>query len=282
MVTLTAQTERLLELLAHGEMPFGIFYSDEKPDGYGPKPGEIFSREREAARELDWQKAFDNFSCIYGNIWLARKKRKAAWISHEECGCMGGGYYSGVYRPYLDMNISYVSTGVPGTSIEGEHYLPSTESMTSFMDDCAPPRAGGKYCVFKPLEQFANEEKPLVVVFWARPEVMTGLHSLAGYAAGNHNAVVSPFGAGCTNIISWPLVYEQRGIECAVLGGFDPSARKFMKTDELSFAVPLALYRKMLDSMESSALTRHTWQGVRKKVIKSSRTWGEQAQGEKG
>ncbi|MDL2314493.1 DUF169 domain-containing protein, partial [Desulfovibrio sp. OttesenSCG-928-C14] len=84
-------------------------------------------------------------------------------------------------------------------------------------------------------------------------------------------------GAACTSVVGWPLVYEQRGIECAVLGGFDPSARKFLKTDELTFSIPLSLYGKMLDAMETSALTRHTWEGVRKKVLKSNRTWGEGA-----
>ena len=63
-----------------------------------------------------------------------------------------------------------------------------------------------------------------------------------------------------------------------MLGGFDPSARKFMKPDELTFAVPLSLYRKMLAVMETSALTRHTWAGVRKKVEKSRRAWGEAVQ----
>lgn len=275
MQAINAKTERLLELLGHEESPFGVCYSDQKPDGYGPKPGELLTREREAAGEINWGEAFGNFSCIMGNVWLARKKKKAAWLSHEECGCMGGGFYAGMYRPYLEMNIHYVSTGIPGTPMEGEHYLPSPESMRAFMDDSIPPAAPAKYCILKPLEQFTDAEPPLVVTFFARQEVITGLHSLAGYAAGSHNAVVSPFGAGCTSIIAWPLAYQQRGVECAVLGGFDPSARKFMKTDELSFAMPLSLYRKMLDSMETSALVRHTWEGVRKKVLKSRRAWGD-------
>jgi hypothetical protein len=272
----TAQTRRLLELLGHEETPFGIFYSDEKPDGYGPKEGELFTREREAAGEIDWQKAFGNFSCILGNIWLARKRGKAAWISHEACGCMGGGYYSGIYAPYLDTNVLYVSTGIPGTPYEGEHYLPSPESMHAFMKDCAPPPATGKYCIFKPLDQFREGEKPLVAAFFVRPEALTGLYTLTSYTLGSHTAVVSPFGAACTNLIGWPLVYEQRGVECAVLGGFDVSARKFMKTDELTFAVPFTLYCRMLGCMETSALTRRTWEGVRKKAQKSARAWGEE------
>ena len=184
MTDLMKRTHRLLELLGHDEIPFGVHYSDDKPDGYGPKAGEIYSRERELAGEIDWKNAFDNFSCIIGNIWLARKKRKPAWISHEQCGCMGGGFYSGVYRPYLDMNVYFVSTGVPGTPIEGEHYLPSPESMRAFMEDTAPPKPSGAYCVIKPLELFKADESPLVVSFFVRPEVMTGLYSLTSYATG--------------------------------------------------------------------------------------------------
>ena len=278
MKTILEKTQVLLDLLGHDESPLGVYYTDVKPEGFGPKPGEIFTRERENAGQIDWGKAFGNFSCLLGNVWLARNKKKAAWISHAECGCMGGGFYAGMYRPYLEMNVHYVSTGVPGTPIEGEHYLPSPESMRAFMEDSTPPEPLGKYCVVKPLEQFTSEEPPLVTAFFARPEVLTGLHTLACYAAASHNAVVSPFGAGCTNMIAWPLIYRQRGEERAVLGGFDPSVRKFMKTDELTFSMPLSLYAKMLDSLESSALTRHTWTGDRKKVLKSRRAWGEDAE----
>ena len=277
MNSITAKTTRLLELLGHDEAPFGVHYSDIKPEGgYGPKPGEIFSRERENSGRIDWEKAFSNFSCLVGNIWLARKKSQAAWISHEECGCMGGGFYTGVYSPYLEMNVLFVSTGIPGTHIEGEHYLPSPESMRTFMEDTAPPAAAGKYCIIKPLEQFGLGETPLVITFFARPEVLNGLYSLACYAAENHLAVVSPFSAACGSIVAWPLVYQARGEERAVLGGFDLTARKFLKTDELTFSVPLSLYHKMLETMESSALTRHTWEVVRKKVRRSMRTWGEE------
>jgi hypothetical protein len=188
---------------------------------------------------------------------------------------MGGGFYSGVYSPYLEMNILYVSTGVPGTPIEGEHYLPSPESMRAFMQDAAPPAATGKYCIIKPLEQFTPGEIPLVTTFFARPESLNGLYSLACFAAGNHLAVVSPFSAACGSIIAWPLVYQQRGEDRAVLGGFALSARKFLKTAELIFSAPLPLYCKMLESMESSALVRHNWEGVRKKARKSRRVWGE-------
>lgn len=277
MSMLIRGTLRLMELLGHDEMPFGLHYSNKKPEGFGPKQGELFSRAREEEGKIDWQNASKHFTCLVGSLWLARKKRKAAWISHEECGCMGGGYYAGVYGPYLERIVHFVSTGVPGTDMEGEHYLPSPESMRAFLEDCKPTLGRGTYCVLKPLDQFTQEESVLSVTYFARPEVISALHSLTGYAAQSHNAVVSPFGAGCTSIVGWPLVYEQQGKECAVLGGFDLSARKFLKTDELTFSIPIHLYQKMLEVMEQSALTRHTWKGVRKKVAKSKQAWNEKA-----
>lgn len=278
MLNINEKTQRLLELLGHDEAPFGVYYDDIKPDGFGPKPGELFTREREDAGRIDWQNARGTFSCVMGNIWLARKKKKAAWISHEECGCMGGGFYTGLYRPYLNFNVLYVSTGMPEANVEGEHYLPSPASMRAFMEDAAPPAAPGKYCIFKPLEQFTDATPPLLVIFFARPEALNGLFSLTIYATGDHNSIMTPFASGCGGILSWPLVYRQRGEEKAVLGGFDLSARKFMKTDELSFAVPLTLYQKMLDVMDKSALVRNTWAGVRKKVMKSGNAWSGKSQ----
>lgn len=279
MMNVREKTQRLLELLGHDELPFGVHYDDVKPEGFGPKPGELFTRERETVGLIDWRNSQETFSCIMGNIWLARKKKKAAWISHEECGCMGGGFYTGLYRPYLNFNVHYVSTGIPEAGVEGEHYLPSPESMRAFMDDVIPPTATGKYCIFKPIEQFTDAAPPLVIVFFARPEVLSALFSLVMYATGDHNSVATPFAPGCGGIISWPIVYQQRGLEKAVLAGFDLSARKFMKTDELTFAVPLTLYQRMLDVMEKSALTRHTWQSVRKKVIKSANAWAGNSKG---
>jgi hypothetical protein len=273
METVTQKTARLLELLGHNEEPFGVYYSDVKPEGFGPKPGEIFSREREEAGLIDWRRCRETFCCFFRNIWLARKKGQSAWLSHEQCGCLGGGFFTGLYGPYLDFGVSFVSIGEPESHIEGEHYLPSKESMRTFLDDISPPPATGHYCVLRPLKSFSSEKPPLTVTFFTRPEVLSGLYSLAMYATGDHNCVVTPFGPGCGEILAWPIVYQKRGQEKAVIGGFDISVRKFLNTDELTFSVTLNLYRKMLAVMEPSALTRHSWALNRKKVLKSEGVW---------
>jgi hypothetical protein len=61
-----------------------------------------------------------------------------------------------------------------------------------------------------------------------------------------------------------------------VLGGWDPSARKFFKTDELSLTVPFGMFRQMLARHEESFLASSTWATVQKKIHRSRRTWGEE------
>ncbi len=270
-------TKTFLEHLGLDEEPFGVYYDDALPEkAFGPKTGVPISRELEEQGKIDMQAMFKTFSCVMGNIWLARKKRRAAFISTEEYGCPGGVFYCSMMKPYLRFIEHYVTTGFEGTPIHGERYLPSPEAMRNFLDKVDPRKAPAKYCIFKPLSSFSDGEEPEFVIFFARPEVLTGLFVQTTFTTGEVNSVVSPFGAGCTNIIAWPLFYKEQGMEKAVLGGFDPSARKYMKTDELTFTVPLSLYKKMLKALPDSMFNvNETWEGVRKKAIRSARAWGE-------
>lgn len=180
-------------------------------------------------------------------------------------------------KPHLRFIEHYVSTGFEGTPMHGERYMSNPDSMREFMLKVNPRKAPAKYCIFKPLSQFSDEEKPEFVIFFARPEILTGLFIQTVFTTGDMDCVDSPFGAGCTNILGWPLYYKEQGVEKAVLGGMDPSARKFMKTDELTFTVPLGLYEKMLAALPDSMFNHETdWKSVRKKVERSAKAWGEE------
>mgnify|MGYP000620966560 CR=1 FL=1 len=90
----------------------------------------------------------------------------------------------------------------------------------------------------KPLDLFTDEEVPEVVAFFARPESLAGLHQLAAFVTNDPEVVASPWSAACGGLGAWPLKFLSEGKTRAVIGGWDPSARKFFKTDELSFTVP--------------------------------------------
>lgn len=277
MQPMLESTATFMEHLGLGEEPFGVYYSDTKPENaYGPKVGTPISREREEQGELDMQEVMKTFSCVIGNIWLARKKRSAAFISTEEYGCPGGVYYCSMIKPHLRFIEHYVSTGFPGSPLHGERYMRDPDAMREFMEKVNPRKAPAKHCIFKPLSLFTAGQEPEFIIFFARPEVLTGLFTQAVFTTGDMECVVSPFGAGCTNIVSWPLYYKEQGLEKAVIGGFDPSARKFMKVDELTFTVPLSLYEKMLATLPESMFNQDTeWKNVRKKVARSAKAWGE-------
>ena len=265
----------LLEKLGLDEEPFGMFYTDTEPaEGFAPKPAPLPTKEDEDAGNIDFGAVFGKYSCMIGHIWRARKKRKAAYFDWERFGCMGGAFYMGYLKPQLDMIVSYVSTGVP-RKMPGELYFDSFRACRDFFDFIDPRPAPARYCVFKPLSLFEEDEKPEVIIFFARPESLSGLHQLAMFVTNDLTAVASPFGAGCTNLVTWPLRYLAEGTPKAVLGGWDPSCRKFFKTDELSFAVPPGMFENMLARYGESFLTTKTWEVVQKKIERSRKVWGE-------
>ena len=265
----------LLETIGLDESPIGVYYSDEPPqNAFAPKPGELPTREKEMQGAIDWQGVFTNFSCVLGNIWLARKKKRAAYISAERYGCPGGAFWSGFLKPQTETIVHYVSTGVP-ERMEGEHYCDSPDTLRSIFDRVDPRPAPRAMCVFKPLDQFTGDETTELVSFFARPEVISGLHQLAAYATGDPEVVASPWSAACGSLVAWPLHFLQKGVTKAVIGGWDPSARKFFKTDELSFTVPYELFTDMVVKHPASFLRTKTWQNVRKKIDRSKMSWGE-------
>ena len=63
-------TATFMEHLGLGEEPFGVYYSNTKPENsFGPKAGTPISRELEEKGELDMQEVMKTFSCVIGNIW---------------------------------------------------------------------------------------------------------------------------------------------------------------------------------------------------------------------
>ncbi len=268
-----------LEALGYPEEPFGMFYTEEEPgSGFVPKPGEPFSYEMEQRGEVDFSALFQNWSCVMGQIWLARKKKTAAYFDAGRFGCIGGSFYLGFHKPQLEFIAHYVSTGIPG-KMHGERYLSSPEVTRRFFAEIDPRPAPAKFCVFKPLSMFKENETPEVVTFFARSEVIAGLCTLAAFVTEDFEAVMSPFGAGCSYMVTWPIRYLQQGRMKAVIGGWDPSDRKFLKTDEITFSVPYEMYVLFLERWEESFLLTDTWSGVKKKIEKSREAWGEAVKG---
>ena len=264
-----------LSVLGLEEEPMGLFYTDEKPiDGFAPEPMVLPTRAKEIRNEIDWQAVFSKFSCAIGLIWRARKKKTAAYFSAEHFGCPGAAFWLGFNKPQAETIINYVSTGIPNWT-EGEHYCESPDALRQIFEFVDPRPAPKPFCVVKPLSLFQEHELPELIVFFARPESLCGLHQLVAYVTNDPDVVASPWSAGCGSLAVWPLHYLTRGKNKAVVGGWDPSARKFFKTDELSFTVPFQMFNSMVDRYGESFLMTKSWTTVQKKITRSKKIWGE-------
>lgn len=262
-----------MDLIGLEEEPMGIFYSDDKPEeGLSPNELATPTREKEMKNEIDWGEIFQNFSCAIGHVWRARKKQTAAYFDATHYGCPGAAFWLGFMKPQTELIIHYVSGGIP-EQLEGELYCKSADELRRIFEYIDPEPAPKKYCIFKPISQFKDNETPLLAAFFTRPEPLCGLHQLVLFMTNDPETVASPWGPACGNIITWPRRYLAKGLNRAVLGGWDPSARKFFKPDELSFTVPYAMFQDMLECFDRSFLTTKTWQNVKKKAALSQKTW---------
>lgn len=270
---LDSKLTELLKLLRLQEEPMGIFYTDKRPaEGFSPKPSDLPTREKEMKNEIDWQAVFSNFSCAIGHIWRARKKKSVAYFSDEQTGCPGCAFWFGFIKPQTETIIQYVSTGIPG-QMKGELYCDSPDELRRIQTQIDPVPAPRKFCVAKPLGLFTDDETPEVVAFFARPESLCGLHQLATFVTNDPEVVTSPWGAACTNLVTWPFKFLAEGKNKAVLGGWDPSARKFFNIDELTLTVPFDMFKQMVERFSESFLTTKTWALVQKKMGRPAKAY---------
>jgi len=105
-----------------------------------------------------------------------------------------------------------------------------------------------------------------VVIFYASPDVLSGLFTLAGFEETGRESVIAPFGAGCGSIVLYPYLEKDRDRPRAVLGMFDVSARPYVPKEILSFSLPMNKFRSMVTNMEESFLITKSWAKLRKRI----------------
>jgi hypothetical protein len=111
-------------------------------------------------------------------------------------------------------------------------------------------------------------DDPAAVIFFAKPDVLAGIFTLANYDEIEQHGVIAPFGAGCSSIVMYPYLERDSQRPRAVLGMFDVSARPFVPKEMLTLAVPMHKFDRMIDNMEESFLVTASWEKVRKRIAR--------------
>ncbi len=180
-------------------------------------------------------------------------------------GCGGGQRYFGFTQQLRPEFEYFLSCGIPGR-LEGERYKKTPELVREFVQRAPCFQASGRYIVFKRWDALTTADVPEVVIFFGRPDVLSGLFTLANFDQVTAHGVVTPFAAGCGSIVQYP--YLERDVENprAFVGMFDVSARPFVPAEMLSFAVPMRKFAGMVANMEESFLTTQSWAKVRQRL----------------
>lgn len=206
--------------------------------------------------------------CLIGDLAKVRRGRTVSFNA-SAIGCLGRKRYVGFEGAEPPDFEYFLSCGIPGR-LEGERYKKSPELVREHVKQLKPEKAPTEYITFKRRDGMEEADRPLAVVFFAAPDVLSGLFTLANFDEPQPNGVIAPFGAGCASIVDYPVRELKSSAPRAVLGMFDVSARPCVPSNVLTFAVPWPKFVRMADNMEESFLMTKSWDKVRRRIKKES------------
>jgi hypothetical protein len=244
--------DRFVELwrryFAGAELPIVFFYRD------GPSAE---TRGPEAA----------STRCLVAGLSKARRGETLC-LDAEGIGCSGGKRYLGFAREVRPGFEFFLSCGIPG-KMEGERYKETPELVREILANAPDFRAPAPFIVFKRWDRVEPSDDPAVAIFFATADVLSGLFTLASYDLAFPEGVIAPFSAGCGSIVQYPYLEKKATPPRCVLGLFDPSARPYVESDRLTFAVPMERFAVMAANMEESFLITPTWQKIRDRIART-------------
>lgn len=231
------------------ELPIGFYYTDEE-------------------RSVKPVPAAAAWRCLIEDLNAVRDGESLCF-SGNSIGCGGGKRYLG-FEQKLRPNFEYfLSYGIPG-ELEGERYKKTPGLVQEHLKHQQPFRAPKRFIVFKRWDQFEPPDHPQVIIFFATPDVLSGLFTLANYDQPSPYGVSAPFGSGCSSIVYYPSHEQNSKNAQAILGMFDVSARPCLPQQTLTFAVPWKRFVEMVRNMEESFLITESWNKIRERIAAES------------
>lgn len=205
------------------------------------------------------------WGCVIAMLAAAANGKTAAFTA-ETATCMGGRAGLGFEKyplGYIEYFLSCGSEDVPRC----EHYKQTPELAREFITKISnalveklPPRK--KFLLFKPFDELSENETPDVIILLVNADQISGLTTLANYDTAGVDSVKILFGAGCAQSILYPMSDRKN---CYV-GLTDPSARKFIDKNLLSFSMSYEKFLQLENYALESFLSYNAWQKIANRI----------------
>ena len=194
--------------------------------------------------------------CMIGAICKVCNGNKLT-LTSENVQCPGGALYA-AFRPMPEQIAFFVS--------QIERYKQTPEQMYAYVESLGIEMTDKPYLNFVCVDQLVSWEGVEAVVFFATPDILSGLCTWAFFDNDAEDAIVTKFASGCAAVITFASVENRKGGRSCFLGMFDPSARPLVPKNELSFAIPMSRFKEMLTTMPDSALYQKAFSVVRRRI----------------
>lgn len=195
--------------------------------------------------------------CFFKGLLQAREGQPVS-LSAEVIGCGGGKLYTG----FSDM-----PERVPGFVSLKEKYKKTPEMVVDYINGLGMERAKKPYLNFIRIDQAESFEGTEGVLFYATPDMLSGLCGWAFFDSNEPDAVVSEFGSGCSTVVSMTVVENARQGHRCFIGLMDPSVRPWVGKNELGFTIPFSRFTRMMETMKDCFLfDSHAWSKVRARL----------------
>jgi hypothetical protein len=194
--------------------------------------------------------------CSIGAISKVREGSPLT-LTAENVKCGGGGLYTG-FHDMPERVPNFVSTV--------EHYKKTPEMVVEYVESLDIKKAEKPYLNFIRIDHVEHLDGMEGVLFWATPDILSGLTAWAYYDNNAIDTVYTPFGSGCSSIVSYAVKENREGGRRCFIGMLDPSARPLVPTYELAFVIPTCRFLEMLSTMRDSALFQKAFSIVRKRI----------------
>ena len=178
-------------------------------------------------------------------------------LTAENVQCGGGGLYT-AFRPMQERVPTFVS--------EIEHYKQTPEQVRSYVESLDIEITTNPYLNFVSVDKLDSWRGVEAVVFFATPDILSGLCTWTFLDNDAEDAVTTKFASGCAAVITFATTENRKGGRRTFLGMFDPSARPLVPKDELTFAVPMCRFKEMLQTMPDSALYQKAFSVVKRRI----------------